>query len=147
MTQTFAFKQDNGNNWDSITKNLNIRLDEIKSHCKKDFEVEIREIKKKRSGQQLKAFWVLIKSVADWMNEKGNRFTSEQVSAYFKINSGHCNEIEGQSIPKSIANRSDCTKEQMEALITTILVFGAENLIEGCQIEDLALKELLNYYK
>lgn len=81
------------------------------------------------------------------MNEKGNHFSNEEVSDWFKIQAGHYINMYGQFLPKSIANKSDCTREQMETLINTILVFGAENLIDGCQIEDRDLVELLNYYR
>lgn len=147
MTKLFIFRQSNRSDWEDLTSVLNTSIFDVKRGFKKDFEVEIRELKKKRSGQQLKAYWVLVISVLVWMNEKGNTFTSHQVSDWFKIQAGHCSEIEGQLIPKSISGKSDCTKEQMQQLINIILVFGAENLIDGCEIEDLELAELLNYYK
>src|SRR6266403_1148491 len=147
MSTNFIFKQiDRNKNWETQTNLLNRAVFDAKKQHLKDFEVEIRELKKKRSGNQLRAYWVLIRSVTDWMNDKGNHFTNEQVSNWMKIQSGHCTEIEGQAIPGSIANKSDCSREQMEILTKIILVFGAENLINGCQIEDRDLKELLNYY-
>ncbi len=80
------------------------------------------------------------------MNAQGNYFTDEAVSGYFKIESGHCSVVNMQSIPKSISNKSDCSVEQMEKLITTILIFGAEHGIDGCEIEDSDFKNILNYY-
>lgn len=51
MTQTFTFRQQNRNNWESITSKLNAAVFAAKKGFKRDFEIEIRELKKKRSGQ------------------------------------------------------------------------------------------------
>lgn len=147
MSQIFTFKQQNRNLWERITNTLNKQIFATKKQVKGDFEVEIRPLKKKRSVNQLRAYWLLIRSVKNWMNEKGNCFTDEQVSDYFKMSAGHVIGVGEFLLPKSIANKSDCTREQMEALINTILVFGAQNLIADCYIEDRELQELLNYYK
>lgn len=148
MSKIFIFRQeDRDKNWVTISQQLEREIYATQKFYKKDFEVEIREFKKRRSGRQLRAYWVIIKTVTDWMNSNGNTFTTDQVSDWFKIEAGHCNNIKGRAIPKSIANRSDCTKEQMETLIKTIIVFGAENLITNCYIEEKDLEELLKYYK
>ena len=139
----FIFKQPNRQNWPAIADNMLKAM----SRAGKDFEVEVKELGKKRSGNQLKAFWVLIKVIKDWMWEQGNTYTAENISDWIKIRAGHCVEIDGDVFAKSIANKSDCTKEQMEVIIHTILQFGAENGIEGCEIEDRDLKELLEWYK
>ena len=136
------FKQDNRKNWQNIKTNLLQIIDE----AKKDFEVEVKELKRNRSGQALRAYWVLIKAVTDWMNSQGNCFTKENVSDYFKIQSGHARIVRMYSVPKSISDRADCRREDMERLINTVLIFGAENGIENCYIEDRDLKGILDYY-
>jgi hypothetical protein len=137
------FKQTNRQNWNKIFEGLKENIKNFKGDC----EVEVKSLNLKRSGQQLKSYWMLIESVQKWMNDKGNTFSKEEVSSYFKIQAGHSEIIKMYSVPKSIANKSDCSKEQMEAIINTILVFGAENGIVGVEIEDKELKSLLGYYK
>ncbi len=139
----FIFKQDNRKNWHNITDSL---LRALNEGLPKDFEVEIKLLNFKRSGSQLKAYWVLVESVRQWMNDKGNTFTKENVSDWIKIRAGHAEKIGFYEVPKSIANKSECSKEQMEAIINTILVFGSENGVLGCEIEDRELKSLLEYY-
>lgn len=148
----FLFQQSKKDNWsqirDQFTKSLNDLFRRSSyGEVNNDFEIEIKELSKKRSGQQLKAFWVLIESVKRYMNAHGNNYTKDQIAEWFKIEAGHCDSIEGQRIGKSIANKSDCSKEQMEALITEILKFGAENDIKDCYIEDRELEELLKFYE
>ena len=111
-----------------------------------DIQVEVKSFRT-RSGQQLRAYWALIGVVRLWMNEQGNKFSDENVSDYFKIKSGHYTAIDNQIISKSISNKSDCTKEQMEAIINTILQFGAENDIKGCEIADEEFGQLLRFYQ
>lgn len=152
MCNIFIFKQSNKANWSNIRDQLNATLNDIFrrtsfGELKKDFEIEIREICKKRSGRQLKAYWALINKVKNWMNSHGNNYTKEQVSDYFKVTVGHVSEVEGITLPGSIANKSDCTKEQMEKLINEITKFGAEHDIEDCYIRDDELAELLKFYE
>lgn len=52
MTQTFQFNQDNTGNWIQISSNLVRNLSIIIENTKKDFEVEIRPLKKKPSQNQ-----------------------------------------------------------------------------------------------
>jgi succinate dehydrogenase flavin-adding protein (antitoxin of CptAB toxin-antitoxin module) len=101
----------------------------------------------KRSPKQLKSYWLLIMKVTNFMNRKGNHFTPSQVDQYFKLLSDHYDLVLGQKLTKSIANKSDCTKEQMERLITEILKFGAENDIADCFIRDDELTALLKFYE
>ena len=99
----------------------------------------------KRSGQQLKGYWVLIRIVKDWMTEQGNNFTDEEVSNYFKIRAGHYSNIGGVQTPKSISNKSSITVLEMEKLLREIEIFGASNEIPNCYLEDQAKKEMLNW--
>lgn len=78
--------------------------------------------------------------------KEGNCFSSKEVDQYFKIVAHHCTNINGVILAKSIANKSECSKEQMEALITEIIKFGAENGIPDCFIRDDELTALLNFY-
>lgn len=79
--------------------------------------------------------------------KEGNCFSSKEVDQYFKIVAGHYTNINGIILAKSIADKSSCTKEQMEALITEIIKFGAENDIPNCFIRDDELAALLKFYE
>jgi len=152
MSKIFIFKQSNKPNWSNIREQFNSTLNDIIrrinfGEIKKDFEIEIREICKKRSKPQLSAYWLLIGVVTKWMNEQGNKFTAENVSDYFKIQAGHSAVVDMYSVPKSIADKSDCTVEQMEAIIHEIIEFGARNEIKDCYIEPRNLQELLNNFR
>ncbi len=52
MTQTFIFKQENRNNWETITNTLNKAVFAQKKLFKKDFKIEIKELKKEPSQNQ-----------------------------------------------------------------------------------------------
>lgn len=156
MSKIFYFRQNNKEKWRDIRDCFDVTLNDLLRKiaceiagggCNRGFEIEIREIAEKRSGQQLKAFWILIESVKRYMNGQGNKFSKEQVAEYFKIESGHFDLINEIKIGRSIANNSDCTREDMEHLINTILKFGIEHDITDCFIEDRDLKELLKHYE
>ena len=152
MTKPFIFKQTNQDNWSKIRDEFNTTLNKIFckisfGEIKDDFEIEIRKICKKRSGSQLKAFWVLIAVVKKYFNSHGNHFTDEQVAEYFKRAANHVTKIAGETVGKSIANKSDCTVEDMERIINTILQFGAVHNIENCYIEPRDLQDLLNNFR
>ena len=109
--------------------------------------INIEKLYNKRSAPQLRSFWLLINIVKLWMNEQGNNFTSEEVATYFKLQAGHYKTINGVKIAKSIADKSDTTKEDMKNIIDCILEFGINNNIEDCYIDNYELNELLNYYR
>lgn len=145
----YIFTQKNRNNWQSIITTLNHKLhNEWMKQFKDDFQVEIKKVDKKRSGKQLRAYWRLIRVVKNFMNEQGNLFSDEEVSDWFKLRADHYVEItEGEKIPKSIANKSDCSVEQMRKIIETIIAFGENYNIQDCYIRDEELEELLKFYQ
>lgn len=152
MNKTFIFKQSNKTNWYNVRDQLTATLNDIFRRVsfgdyREDFEIEIKKICKKRSGNQLKAFWVLISVVKKYFNSHGNHFTDEQVAEYFKRVADHVTKIAGETVGKSIANKSDCTVEDMERIINTILQFGAVHNIENCYIEPRDLQDLLNNFR
>ncbi len=114
----------------------------------KDFKVTIDKIR----GNELKAYWVLISIVTNWMNEQGNHFTKEEVSDWFKMRCGHYKTIQlnqfdnSVEVPRSIALKSDCTWEEMSRLIDYILQFGAENNIKGCELKEKDREEIKELY-
>jgi hypothetical protein len=114
----------------------------------KEYLIYTEPFSKKRSKNQLRAYWRLIHIVKNYMNNDcGNEFTSEQISDWFKIISGFYTDFEGIYLPKSISDKSKCTKEDMKNLINRIINFGVENDIEDCFITDSEWKEILNDYK
>lgn len=152
MQSNFAFRQANRESWHNVRDKLTFALNEIfrKSsfgEYKKDFEVEITEINSKRSGSQLKVYWHLIKVVREYMNRGGNNYSKSVVDEWAKRGGGHYEIINGEKYGKSIANKSDCTIEDMRNIIEFILQFGAEHHIDECYIEDKDLEILLNYYR
>ena len=164
-------------------------LNQIIGAAKDDIQVMIEPLKKKRSGQQLKGYWVLVKAIQVWMIEQGNLYLEkqgniynlsniEELSDYIKIEAGfftkekiEVKKIDKLSIfqaenkytqerliysngygsilktPKSIANNSDCTREDMKKIIDWILAFAAEFEIVDCYIQDTELDKLLKFYE
>ncbi len=113
----------------------------------KNFEIEIRQVGKKRSGNQLRAYWVLINLITDYMNEQGNFFSPEEVSSWVKIQANHYHWVGGEKIARSIANKSDATVDDMKKIINFILDFGIEHNIRGCEISNAELDALLKFYE
>ena len=97
----------------------------------------------RNKAPQLRAYWLLINICRSFMNNKGNNFTEEQVDEYFRQKAGHINIIDNIKVCRSIAFKSDCTKEDMQNLIETILEFGLDNEIKDCFICSYDLKDLL----
>lgn len=146
--ETLVFTQENKKNWNILLETTR----EIYRRCSesgKDFQITIGNYSSKRSSGQLKAYWSLIKTVKDYMNQPlfGNNFTDEEVSNYMKDKARHYVVINKQEILGSISNKSGCTKEQMKKLIETIIEFGIDNKIPNCDIVDYELDNLLANYK
>ena len=125
---------------DYITKLNNYNL-------KEPITIEVEKLYKNKTNQQLRSFWMLIRIVKLWMNEKGNNFTDEEVKNYFLIKSGHYQEINNVKLAISIANTSNTTKQDMTNIINNILEFGIDNNITDCYIDSYDLESLLNNYK
>lgn len=153
QNKTFVFfKKDRGALWtrnrDEFTAFVNdIFRNSNFGNFKNDFEIEVKKICKKRSGQQLRAYWRLIHVLKNWMNEQGNLFTDEQVSAWVKIQAGHYQEIQGDRIAKSIANKSDAIVEDMIRIIEFIIDFGKNWGIKDCFIATNEYDEILDFYR
>lgn len=96
--------------------------------------------------KQLKSYWMLIEVCKNFMNEKGNSFTKEQVDYYFRMKAKHYTDIDGIIVIKSISKRNGATKEEMTNLINTILDFGKQNNIRDCEIISPYLRDLLEKY-
>ena len=125
---------------DYITKLNNYNL-------KEPITIEVEKLYKNKTNQQLRSFWMLIRIVKLWMNEKGNNFTDEEVKNYFLIKSGHYQEINNVKLAKSIANTRNTKKQDMTNIINNILEFGIDNNITDCYIDSYDLESLLNNYK
>lgn len=152
QSKIFIFTQANKSNWHKLRDSFNTLLNEIVrnstlDNCKHDFEIEVRRIAKKRSGQQLRAFWRLVKVIKDYMNSQGNRFTDKEVASWIKISAGHFEEISGQKVAKSIANKSDATVDNMVKILEFMLDFGNEHKIKDCYIASTEYSEIINFYK
>lgn len=176
IKQQFIFKKDNKQSWESIKSNLIQKVNELIGVADKDFQINIGPYKEKRSCQQLKGYWVLVKAIQEWVLERGNLYlkddlgrlysvnNAETLSDWIKIQAGHCEkrviaalyykdkfEIGGTTpdyinIPKSISNNSDCTKEDMKKIIDWVLNFAVEFNITNCYIQDKELDNLLGFY-
>ena len=143
------FTNYNQDHWDSMKAVLVAKLNECVHNAKikkGTFQVEIGPFKQKRSHPQLAAYWCLIKVAKKFMNERGNTFTSDEVSDWFKIRAKHCKDVKGVLLPKSIANKSDCSRDDMQKIINNILEFGQHFNVYGCEIKQDDLDVLLNYY-
>ena len=150
--KTFFFSQTNKANWAKIRDNFNALLNEVIRHstlgdCKHDFEIEVRRVSKKRSGKQLRSYWLLVRVIKDYMNSQGNIFTNDQVSDWVKINAGHYAEVDGLKIAKSIAGKSDATVDDMVKILEFMLNFGIEHNIRDCFIASTEYDEIINFYK
>lgn len=152
QAKTFIFAQPNKPNWAKVRDNFNAFLNEIVRHatlgdCKHDFEIEVRRISKKRSGKQLRSYWLLVRVIKDYMNSQGNNFTNDQVSDWIKINAGHFADIDGVKVAKSIAGKSDATVEDMVRILEFMLDFGSQYKIRDCYIASTEYDEIINFYK
>lgn len=152
QNKIFIFKYDNKSNWLNIRAGFTSILNDIIRastllDIRQDFEIEIRPISKKRSDQQLRSFWRLVRVIKDYMNDKGNKFTDEEVASWIKISAGHFNEIDGQKIAKSISNKSSATVDDMTKIIEFMLEFGGEHKIKDCYISSAEYDEIINFYK
>lgn len=163
MNKQFIFKYDNIKNWDDIQIRLN---DEIYPRYKKDgddFQVEIKPLNI-RSKNALKAYWVLIGSIVKW-DANNNGYKQKVWDEWFKREAGLTEKIDliplwkikyGNDYDKygkrylektrSISNKGDVTKEEMERLINCVLKFGAENNVPNCEIRNDELDKLLEFY-
>lgn len=113
----------------------------------KKFEVVIREYRQERGEQALKAYWVLIGIVQQYMNKNcGNTFTKEEISDYFKMQAGHKRRVNEIDIPRSIANNAGCKWDDMKNILDYILRFGVEHEIRGCEITTMQKQEYYKYY-
>src|SRR5210317_531058 len=130
--KTFVFinkyKKDWKNWWSDFSHLRNTWVD-----SKKDFQITIEPYKKLRGEQALKGYWVLIGIVQKYINDDcGNNYTKEEISDYFKLRAGHQKRINSvqlnavkvggnyslyEYLPRSIANNSGCTYEDMKKLI------------------------------
>lgn len=146
--ETLIFTQDNKENWNILLETTR----EIYRRCSdsgKDFQITIGSYSDKRSGSQLRAYWALIRTVQKYMNQPlfGNNYTEGEIDAYMKQKAGHHVMIDKKTVPASISNKSNCTKEDMRNLIDTIVQFGIDHSIPNCDIADYELDRLLNNYK
>ena len=102
------------------------------------FIINVEKLYNKRTAPQLRSFWLLINIIKVWMNEQGNNFTKEDVATYFKLKAGFYKVIDGVKIAKSIADKSNTTKEDMAEIINCILDFG---------IDSYELEQILKLYE
>jgi hypothetical protein len=80
-------------------------------------------------------------------NNKRNNFTKEQVDCYFKIIGGHYENILGINTPKSISDKSDCTKEDMKIILNRMLDFGKVWNIPDCYLMKEEWEEILSNFR
>lgn len=116
-------------------------------NLKEPIIIEVEKLYKNKTNSQLRSFWMLIRICKLFMNSKGNNFTDEEVATYFKIKAGHYIEQDNIKLPKSIANNSNTTKQDITNIINVILEFGIDNNIEDCYIDSYDLQSLLTNYK
>jgi len=143
----YIFKQEDKTGWATLKATCFNDIDRITKGAREDFVIKIARYNKKRSGSQLRAYWVLINSIRVWSAEQGNNYTKEDLSDYFKMRSGHTKEVMGVIRVKSISDRSETTNEDMKNLINTILDFGLDHGIEDCRIDPKELREMLKFYE
>lgn len=113
---------------------------------KKDFEIVIREPKNEGA---LRTYWMLIDIIVKWSFDEGNLFDKKQWDYYFKMKAGHSEQMNSEFVPRSIANDSNCTWEDMKRLINYIIAYGKDpdHIIVGLEITSKQEQEFINYYK
>lgn len=156
----FTFSQSNKKNWPLIAKNCEQRI-KIFEAGTKDFQIEISEIKQKRSGAQLRAYWRLIAVIRAYMNgEQGNNFSEDAISSWIKIQAGHYELFEEERIndegeqyieriktAKSISKKSGTTVGDMKNILEFMIKFGIDHEIQGCYISAEETEEILNNFR
>lgn len=144
MTQTFPFIQANRNNWETITGNLNAAVFTEKRSFTKDFEIEIRDVKKVKSYKQLKGlyrlFTVLLPHFQEWT---GEYWDNEKIKELIKKRYGYTTKFRGVEICKSL---KDAKMEDLIGIIKETEKFGAEMGVENCHLESWEMIELEKHY-
>ena len=145
--QTLIFTQENKKSWNILLETSR----EVSRRCSesgKDFQIVIGKYSPKRSGKQLRAYWVLIGKVREYMNQErfGNNYDDDDISNYMKDQARHYKVVNGREVLASIKTSSSCTRDQMNRLINTILEFGIKHKIPDCDIADYELDKLLQCY-
>jgi hypothetical protein len=113
----------------------------------KEYILLTEEPEKKRSNNQLRAYWRLINVVLHYLKyDCGNEdYTKEQVSDSFLIDAGYCSSVRGRETAKSISNRAKMPREVMTRVIENIIQFGEENQIQDCFLTSSEMNEILGW--
>lgn len=157
MTDKFYFKRNKElhdtpsrsevQEWEMTVKNIRVAFKKWKNQLYNDNPKEFKVTIDKVRGGELRAYWVLITIVKDWLFEQGNINSKEEVSEMFKHLAGHTKIINGVEVSRSIANNSDCTWKDMSNLLSCILAFGQENNIVGCELKEKDKEEIRKNYE
>jgi hypothetical protein len=151
MTKLFTFIQSDKDNWLSIREKIGheltdlIRASRLSSYYK-DFEVEIREVKKDKSSPQVRGFHRLCGLIAPYATEAtGEIWDKERVKEHVKASCGYCERYKGVQTTKSIGK---ATMGEMNLLIAEaekvgIEVFGAKD----CFLTPYERMELVRFYE
>jgi hypothetical protein len=113
----------------------------------KEYILLTEEAEKRRSNNQLRAYWRLINVVWHYLKyDCGNEdYTKEQVSDSFLIDAGYCSNVRGRETAKSISNKAKMPRETMTRVIENIMQFGEENHIQDCFLMSSELNEILSW--
>jgi len=110
---------------------LAIAISNIKNYAKnkEPFNVLIQPILEKKTGKQLRYYWVIISIITEWANEQGNNLTKEEMSNEMKrlffYKTATINN-KTSKVLKSISNQSPTNIEEMKEFINKIVLWCAE---------------------
>lgn len=146
IKKEFIFSLAKKDTWAGQKKAVEFALNLFIDNTKTDLKITVENYKPK-GDKALRGYWLLLGVVEKWMQEQGNSYNKEELSDYFKLQVSHSMKLNGQFIPRSISNKSDCTFEDLKKLIDYIVRFGDENNIKGCELRNGQEQEFIDYYK
>ena len=108
--------------------------------------VTVSSFKTKRSSSQLRAYWVLMEQIKEEVNEpQGNDYSAKDLSDMLKLRYFY-KDVMGDKIPRSIAAKSDCSKEEMREYMKKVTDWcGAMGF--KARITSAELLSLINQYE
>lgn len=165
----FIFRKENKSRIETVKTELILQVNQMINALGvsgEDFQIEIKPYSK-RSKNALAAYWCLISSIVKW--DKNNNSLNDKVwDEWFKRSVGLVEEIDLKPIrmmnhshsnlsdpnclryiqkSRSLSNKGDITKPEMQNLLNTVIEFGAQNHIPNCFIPDDELDRLLKFSK
>ena len=139
-----TFLQSDKQSWGNLQKDVSDATIKF-LNCKKDFEVEFKEVVKSKSDKSLRGYWRLCGLLVPYFQKThGEIFDKEMVSDLVKL---HCNYSVNRKkmvLPRSLRT---INQEQMNILIEKIYQMCEAFGLKNYELLPEELREQENYFK